>query len=67
MKAAMFVLVTGLILTLGGVGGIEHNEDWISAAIVTATGLSIMWAGTVMVRRHTMEYEEYSPYNTNNS
>ena len=55
MKAALFTVVTGLILTLGGVGGIEHNEDTTSAVIVTAVGLLVMWAGTVMIRRGAAE------------
>lgn len=51
MNSAAFVFITGLITTLAGAGGIEHSADLISAAIITATGLSIMYAGTVMLRR----------------
>ena len=51
MNSAAFVFIVGLITTLAGVGGIEQSADLISAAIVTATGLSITWAGTVMLRR----------------
>jgi hypothetical protein len=51
MNSAAFVFIVGLITTLAGVGGIEHSADLISALIVTATGLSIMYAGTAMLRR----------------
>ena len=51
MNSAAFVFITGLITTLAGVGGIEHAADLISAVFVTATGLSIMYAGTVMLGR----------------
>ena len=53
MKAAAFTVVTGLILTLGGVGGIEHNEDMASALVGTAVGLAVMAVGSLMVRRAT--------------
>ena len=52
---AAFVFIVGLITTLAGVGGIEHSADLISAAIVAATGMSIMYAGTVMLRRADKE------------
>jgi hypothetical protein len=51
MNSAAFVFIVGLITTLAGVGGIEHSADLTSALIVTATGLSIMYAGTAMLRR----------------
>lgn len=54
MKAAAFTLFTGLVLTLGGVGGIEHNEDITSAAIVTAVGLLAMWVGTKMIPKEQL-------------
>lgn len=57
MNAAAFVFVVGLITTLAGVGGIEHAADLISAAIVTAAGLCIMYAGTVMLRRAAKDTE----------
>lgn len=51
MRAAAFIMLTGLLVTLGGVGGIEHNADITTPLIVTAVGLLVMWAGTVMIRR----------------
>lgn len=55
MNAAAFVFIVGLITTLAGVGGIEHSSDLISALIVTATGMSITWAGSIMFRRAAKE------------
>lgn len=66
MKAAMFVILTGLLVTFGAVGGIEHNEELMTPVIVAVVGILTMWVGVVMMRRHNVE-EEYSPYNTNNS
>jgi hypothetical protein len=51
MNSAAFVFIVGLITTLAGVGGIEQSADLISAVIVAATGLSIMYAGSVMLCR----------------
>jgi hypothetical protein len=54
MKTAMFVFVTGLLVTFGGVGGVEHSitdSEFFSALIVSAVGLMIMWAGTKLINR----------------
>jgi hypothetical protein len=54
MKAAMFVFVTGLLTTLGGVGGIEHSvvdSELYSALLVAGVGLAIMLAGAKMINR----------------
>jgi len=67
MKASAFVILTGLLLTFGAVGGIEHNEAVLTAVIVAVVGLLTLGAGVLMMRRHRMDEEEYSPYNTNNS
>lgn len=50
MRAGAFCFITGLVVTLAGVGGIEHS-DLVSGLIVAATGLSVMFAGTVLIHR----------------
>ena len=54
MKAGFFCFTVGLLLTLGGVGGVENsieNSELISALIVSGVGLLVMWAGTLMLKR----------------
>jgi uncharacterized membrane protein (UPF0136 family) len=54
MKSGFFCFTVGLLLTLGGVGGIETSADdasLVSAVIVSGLGLMIMWAGTIMLKR----------------
>lgn len=54
MKSGMFLFVTGLLLTLGGVGGIEHSitdSEMISGAIASALGLGIMYCGVLWLQR----------------
>ena len=55
---SMFVFITGLLLTALGVGGIEHSlndEAFMSGILISSVGLSIMWAGTLM-----MAQEDYA-------
>lgn len=50
---AMTVFLAGFILTLGGVGGIEHSvndSDMMSAAVVAILGLLAMYAGMLGLR-----------------
>jgi hypothetical protein len=50
----MFVFITGLLLTLGGVGGIEHSitdSELLSGVIASAVGLGIMYCGVLMLQR----------------
>jgi hypothetical protein len=47
-KAAMFVFITGLIMTFGAVGGIEvseSNTDLMSSMVVAILGLLTMYCG----------------------
>jgi hypothetical protein len=54
MKSGFFCFTVGLLVTLGGVGGIEASADdsaLISAVIVSAVGLLVMWVGTIQIKR----------------
>ena len=56
MKAYFFVFFTGLLVTLGGVGGVENSvEDsaLISSLLVACVGLGIMYCGSLMLREQT--------------
>jgi len=50
---AMFVFIAGLILTLGGVGGIEtsvNDEQMLGSMLLAILGLLSMYAGTLGFR-----------------
>ena len=50
---AMFCFTVGLLMTFGGVGGIETSMDnagLISGVLVSGVGLLIMWVGTLGMR-----------------
>lgn len=52
-RSAMFLVVTGLILTMFGVGGVENsitNTELTSSLAVSVVGTLIMWAGTLGLR-----------------
>jgi hypothetical protein len=56
-KAAMFVFITGLIMTMGAVGGIEvsvSNEDMMSSMVIAIIGLLTMYCGMLGLRRAHM-------------
>ncbi len=56
-KAAMFVFITGLLMTMGAVGGIEMsttNEDMMSSMVIAIVGLLTMYAGMLGLRRAHM-------------
>ena len=56
-KAAMFVFITGLIMTMGAVGGIEmsvSNEDMMSSMAIAIVGLLTMYCGMLGLRRAHM-------------
>jgi uncharacterized membrane protein len=58
MKAYFFVFITGLLLTLGGVGGIENsvtNAELTSSLIVACVGLAIVYCSSLMLRNQTGE------------
>jgi hypothetical protein len=59
--AAAFVFFTGLIMTMFGVGGVEHSietADLVTSTIVAAVGLLVMYAGTLGLR--TSEYYDHN-------
>jgi hypothetical protein len=52
-RSAMFLVFTGLILTMFGVGGVENsvtNTELGSSVAVSVVGTLIMWAGTLGLR-----------------
>ena len=56
-KAAMFVFITGFLMTFGAVGGIEMsetNEDMMSSMVIAIIGLLTMYCGTLGLRRAHM-------------
>jgi hypothetical protein len=56
-KAAMFVFITGLLMTMGAVGGIEmsvSNEDMMSSMAIAIVGLLTMYCGMLGIRRAHM-------------
>jgi hypothetical protein len=47
-KQAMFVFITGLLVTFGAVGGIENsveNSQLLTSMLVAIVGLLIMYCG----------------------
>jgi uncharacterized membrane protein len=53
MKTA-FMIITGLVTTMAGVGGIEQsitNSALASGLIVALTGCGIMYCATLMIKR----------------
>ena len=54
MKATAFLIFTGLLVTLLGVGGVEHSitdGELAQAVVVSVVGLLIMWAGTLKLKQ----------------
>lgn len=49
MKGLLIVL--GLILGLGGVGGIECNDQIGQSVLITIAGLSMMFAGIILMNK----------------
>lgn len=52
-KTAGFLVMVGLLVTFGGVGGIETSEtsaDMLDACIVSIVGLLVMYCGTLGLR-----------------
>ena len=53
-NTAMFLVITGLVLTMFGVGGVENsitNTELLQSLAVAVTGLGCMYCGTVMIKR----------------
>jgi hypothetical protein len=51
MKSAMFLVITGLLLTLGAVGGLENDGPLLDCTLVAVLGLAVMGCGSLMIRR----------------
>lgn len=51
MKSAMFLVITGLLLTLGGVGSLENDGPLVEATLVAVLGLAVMGSGSLMISR----------------
>jgi hypothetical protein len=52
-STAFFVLITGLLITIGAVGGIEvsvSNSDLMSSMLVAILGLLVMYCGVLALR-----------------
>jgi hypothetical protein len=53
MKSAGFLLFTGLILVMGGVGGIENSvaeAELLSSTVISLLGCAVMWCGVRMMQ-----------------
>ena len=51
--SAMFLVIAGLLLALGGVGGVEtsiDNEQMMASMLLAILGLLSMYAGTLGLR-----------------
>ncbi len=54
MKKTAFLILTGMVVTAFGVGGVEHSitdADLLTSVLVALTGLGIMYCGTIMAQR----------------
>ena len=52
-KSAMFVAMVGLIMTLGGVGGVENSitsAELLDSVIVSIVGLMVMGCGVLAIK-----------------
>jgi hypothetical protein len=49
--ASSFTVLTGILVTLAGVGGIEYGDDLLTAAIVTVVGMMVTGVGVMMAHR----------------
>lgn len=52
-KTAMFVFITGLLMTFGAVGGIEVSTDntaMMTSMVMAIVGLLTMYAGSLGLR-----------------
>lgn len=66
-NSAMFVFITGLLLTLMGAGGIEQsitNSELLSSVAVSCVGLLVMWVGTLGFKRSDAAYAHATRYNS---
>jgi len=52
-RTAMILIVTGLIFTLFGVGGVEHSitdTELVTSLAVSIIGMLIMYSGTLAIK-----------------
>jgi uncharacterized membrane protein (UPF0136 family) len=52
-RSAMYLIVLGLLLTAGGIGGVEHSVtdiELLQSVAVSVTGLLMMWCATLGLR-----------------
>jgi len=52
-KSAMFLVITGLIITMFGAGGIENSietVDLLQSIAVSIVGLAVMGCGALAIR-----------------
>ena len=52
-KSAMFLVITGLLVTMGGVGGIENsieNSALLTSMLVAIVGMAVMYCGVLGLR-----------------
>ena len=53
-NSAVFVFITGLLITFGAVGGVEqsvNDSELFSSLIVAFVGLATMYVGTLALKR----------------
>ena len=52
-KSSMFLVAVGLLMTFGGVGGVENsvgNLDLLQSTLVAIVGLAIMGCGVLAIK-----------------
>ena len=52
-RSAMFLVITGLIMTMAGAGGIENSiatVDLLQSIAVSIVGLAVMGCGALAIR-----------------
>ena len=52
-RSAMFLVITGLIITMFGVGGVENSietVDLLQSIAVSIVGLAVMGCGALAIR-----------------
>lgn len=45
------LIVGGLVIGMGGVGGVEFNNNIVPSVLVTIAGLAMMYAGIILTNR----------------
>ena len=61
MRSGFFCFMVGMITVMFGVGGVEASLDdigLINGVVVSAVGLLIMWAGTLMIRTAELDKQD---------